>query len=274
MSTSPALKLLIYTDLDGTLLDHHDYGFEPARATIKLLNKRGITWIFNTSKTLAELITLRETLDNLHPMIVENGGGIVIPLDYPLIDAPFDTVKNGFQLKAVGAKREDILRVLKPLHNKYTFTGFNDMTAAELSDVTGLSKTQTEQALIREFSEPILWQDSAKKLEHFTQIIAGHSLQLLRGGRFIHVIGNSNKGLAMNWLTALYRVARPELKTVALGDGENDVAMLEQADIPIIIRSPAHSPPTVTCGNTVLTESCGPRGWSEGLQMLLKEFEH
>lgn len=277
-------NLLIFTDLDGTLLDHHDYNFAPAVATIKLINKLDIVWIFNTSKTLAELLTLRETLSNQHPMIVENGGGIAIPADYPLaLPSPLkraprkstsDLVHRDFQLITMGEPREHILKILKPLRAQFSFTGFNDMSVVELVEFTSLSTEQAEQALQRDFSEPIIWQDSEEKFEQFHQLVTEHSLHLLRGGRFIHVIGNSNKGMAMRWLATLYRQTRPELKTVALGDGENDIAMLEEADIPVIIRSPVHSPPPVQRKNTILTQGYGPSGWSQALHALLKKFNN
>jgi mannosyl-3-phosphoglycerate phosphatase len=283
-SQSPIPQLLIFTDLDGTLLDHHDYNFAPAVATIKLINKLGVAWIFNTSKTLAELLTLRETLNNQHPMIVENGGGIAIPVGYPLalpsqldqsLKSPAsDLVHQGFQLITMGERREHILEILKPLRAQFTFTGFSDMSVAELVELTGLSTAQAGQALQRNFSEPIIWQDSEEKLEQFHQLISGHSLHLLRGGRFIHVIGNSDKGVAMRWLTALYRQTGPALKTVALGDGENDVAMLEAADIPVVIRSPVHRPPPVQHENILLTEGYGPKGWAQALHTLLKNLDH
>lgn len=284
--------LLVYTDLDGSLLDHHDYGFEPAREIIECLNREGIPWLLNTSKTLAELLSLRETLHNQHPMIVENGGGIVIPEAYPLLnsalfansllenslpntslsEATSDNHASGFRLKTIGTNRSDILALLGPLHQRFSFTGFSNMTAAELCEVTGLSSSQAEQALKREFSEPLLWRDSEEKLAQFQQIINRHSLQLLRGGRFIHVIGNSDKGNAMNWLTALYRASNHQLKTVALGDGENDVAMLEAADLPVLIRSPVHPPPRVQHANVTYTQLCGPAGWREALEALLAKY--
>ena len=279
-ATTP--ELLIFTDLDGTLLDHHDYNFSPAVATIKLINKLGIVWIFNTSKTLAELLSLRETLNNQHPMIVENGGGIAIPIGYPLAlpsqlnrapsKSTSDLVHQGFQLITMGERREHILEILKPLRAQFTFTGFSDMSVAELVELTGLSIAQSEEALQRDFSEPIIWQDSEEKLEQFHQLVTGYSLHLLRGGRFIHVIGNSDKGIAMRWLASLYHQTMPKLKTVALGDGENDIAMLEEADIPVIIRSPVHSPPPVQRVNKVLTQDYGPSGWSQALQTLLKNL--
>lgn len=283
-SQSPIPQLLIFTDLDGTLLDHHDYNFAPAVATIELINELGIAWIFNTSKTLAELLPLRETLNNQHPMIVENGGGIAIPVGYPLAlpsqldqalsNSTNDLAHPGFQLITMGERREHILDILKPLRAQFTFTGFSDMSVAELVELTGLSTAQAGQALQRDFSEPIIWQDSEEKFEQFHQLISGHSLHLLRGGRFIHVIGNSDKGVAMRWLAALYRQTGPALKTVALGDGENDVAMLEAADIPVVIRSPVHRPPPVQHENILLTEGYGPNGWAQALHTLLKKLEH
>ena len=42
---------VIYTDLDGTLLDHHTYSFDAARSTIAALSERGIPVIPCTSKT-------------------------------------------------------------------------------------------------------------------------------------------------------------------------------------------------------------------------------
>jgi len=273
-------ELLIFTDLDGTLLDHHNYSFSSAVATIKLINKLGIVWIFNTSKTLAELLSLRETLNNQHPMIVENGGGIAVPIGYPLPLPPqlhrasrkstSDLVHQGFQLITMGERREHILEILEPLRAQFSFTGFNDMSVDELVDLTDLPTTQAEEALLRDFSEPIIWQDSEEKFDQFQQLVTDHSLHLLRGGRFIHVIGNSDKGIAMRWLASLYQQTMPKLKTVALGDGENDIAMLEEADIPVIIRSPAHSPPPVQHENTILTQDYGPSGWSQALQALLE----
>lgn len=281
-SQASTLELLIFTDLDGTLLDHHDYNFAPAVETIKLINQLGIVWVFNTSKTLAELLTLRETLSNQHPMIVENGGGIAIPAGYPLtlppqLDQPLKSQANSyadqdFQLITIGEQREKILEILDPLHTQFTFTGFNDMSVAELSELTGLSTAQAEQALQRDFSEPIVWHDSEKKFEQFQEIVTEHSLCLLRGGRFIHAIGNSDKGIAMRRLASFYHQTKPGLKTVALGDGENDIAMLEEADIPVIIRSPVHNPPPVRHEKSALTKDFGPHGWSQALQSLLIKF--
>ena len=64
---------VIYTDLDGTLLDHHTYAFDEALETIKALKDRGIPIIPCTSKTRAETLSLMQAMDIDGPIIVENG---------------------------------------------------------------------------------------------------------------------------------------------------------------------------------------------------------
>ena len=73
---------LIFTDLDGSLLDHFDYSFAPAEPLLKQLEQQAIPVICTTSKTLPELLNLRKKLKNTHPFIVENGAAIYVPEGY------------------------------------------------------------------------------------------------------------------------------------------------------------------------------------------------
>ena len=72
----PKLPVLVFTDLDGTLLDHDDYSFSAAVPALALLRELHILVIANTSKTLAELEGLKKAMGNLHPCIVENGSAL------------------------------------------------------------------------------------------------------------------------------------------------------------------------------------------------------
>lgn len=72
-------NLIIFTDLDGTLLHPMTYSFEEAMPALKLCRERGIPLILCSSKTRAEIEVYRQRLKNEHPFIPENGGGIFIP---------------------------------------------------------------------------------------------------------------------------------------------------------------------------------------------------
>lgn len=277
---NPASRALIFTDLDGTLLDHHSYSFEAALPTINFLEQRGIPWILNTSKTLAELRDLANALGNRHPLILENGGGIAIPEPYPLPpNIPHSTLSRtgDYHLIALGAQRSYILSVLEPLKQDFGFQGFHTMTERELVELTGLSPTQAHQARERHFSEPLIWQDSPQHLADFATALAAHSLTLLRGGRFIHVLGQSDKGQAMQrvikyWFKNKTTDSQGAVVTIALGDGDNDRAMLEAADHAIIIRSPAHAPPTINHSQLHISTRTGPEGWAESLSRTLHKL--
>ena len=52
---------LIFTDLDGSLLDHNTYSFDPAAELLLQLEQQQIPVIPVTSKTRAEVMALRQT---------------------------------------------------------------------------------------------------------------------------------------------------------------------------------------------------------------------
>lgn len=250
--------------------------------TINYLEQAGIPWILNTSKTLAELRNLARDLGNQHPVIIENGGGIAIPKAYPVPgDAPHSvaTSNGDYHLISLGAERPFILSVLKPLHRSFHFQGFHSMTEAEVVALTGLNPTQARHARERNFSEPLIWQDEPEALKDFVAELAKHSLRLLPGGRFIHVLGQVDKGQAMAqvvnyWFSNKATGGEGALVTIALGDSDNDRAMLEAADHAIIIRSPVHAPPKINHPRLRISTRTGPEGWAESLSQVLNELAY
>src|SRR5512135_2792694 len=75
-------KIVIFTDLDGTLLDEVNYSWSEAQPALNLIKSGATPLILCSSKTRAELEAYRVQLDNHHPFIAENGGGIFIPRGY------------------------------------------------------------------------------------------------------------------------------------------------------------------------------------------------
>ncbi|MFH1303290.1 MAG: HAD-IIB family hydrolase [Planctomycetota bacterium] len=267
--------LVVMTDLDGTLLDHDTYSYAPAVPVIARLKSAGIPLILNTSKTAAELKPLRETLQNSDPYVVENGSAVIVPAGYFGEQLKIIAQKPGNEMHAFGALRSEILTIIQKIRadEKIQFTGFADMEVAEVIAYTGLSESAARQAAMRDFSEPLIWQDSAHQLRKFEALIANHGLRLLKGGRFVHVIGACDKGKCLHWLRERFTNscgAQPVF--VALGDSQNDVAMLNAADIAVIARSSHHEPPDLEKQSSVLiTEETGPQGWANALTQILDE---
>ena len=67
---------IIFSDLDGTLLDHKTYTFEPASEALSVLKSRKIPLILSSSKTKAEIERIQSKLALKDPFIFENGSGV------------------------------------------------------------------------------------------------------------------------------------------------------------------------------------------------------
>lgn len=272
----PQNKIIIVTDLDGSLLDHHTYSYQAAGRALDEIHSRGIPLIFNTSKTAAELITIRDELNNVHPFIVENGAGVMIPKNYfPELDEELITT-NAYQLKVFGIELNKVITVLHTLRDEtgVSFRGLSEMSVEEIVSLTGLTPKNARQAQLRDFSEPIIWQDSDQAWQIFSEKLFEHQIAYHRGGRFIHLSGGGDKGQAVEWLRHCFRSNWHAMPTiVALGDGENDVPMLRVADIPVIVRSPVNPIPKITDRDDIMiTKECGPAGWNSAVLEILNKI--
>jgi len=98
---------LIFTDLDGTLLDAAHYSFAPAQPALELIRSRGIPLILCSSKIRAEMEVIRNKLDIRHPFITENGGGIFIPDGY-FAGVPDSVAVDGYRMIALGTPYAEI----------------------------------------------------------------------------------------------------------------------------------------------------------------------
>ncbi|MGS2720218.1 HAD-IIB family hydrolase [Paraglaciecola aestuariivivens] len=270
-------SILIFTDLDGTLLDHQTYSFAPAKPMLDTLLASNIPVIPNTSKTFAELIPLRKTLSLSSPFIVENGAAVYMPIGCFDVQ-PKDTHSHkGFWVKEFSPQRAHWLSVLDDLSQDFAgqFSHFYNMSNEDICQATGLSLSQAKLANQREYTEPVLWQADLANKQRFVKALEKSGVSPVEGGRFLHLTGHCNKGDALLWLAAQYAQNWPQHKftTIALGDGQNDISMLEAADIAVRIRS-LHSPlPELSKTHQVFTSNeCGPAGWSACLDHIIFNF--
>ncbi len=272
---SRVAETLIFTDLDGSLLDHFSYSFAPAEPLLRRLEQLGIPVICCTSKTFAELQVLREQLNNRHPFVVENGAAVYIPQGY--FSAPdvsrLPETRDGYRCMAFCQPRAHWQGLLRQLADEFagSFASFQQLGVEGISAVTGLEPQQAALANRRDFSEPVQWLGDQDTKRNFVDQLETAGAKVLQGGRFMHVSGACDKGAALRWLAALYQQASgAQPQTIAIGDSGNDILMLEAADKALIIRSPVHQPPQLKrTDNCWLSDETGPTGWARGVSSLL-----
>lgn len=264
-------KTLVFTDLDGTLLDSASYSFEAALPALGMIQKRGIPLLLCSSKTRAEILTYRQRLDNQHPFIVENGGGIFIPPG--IFSAPIEGAENfeGFQMVTFGTPHAQVRRVFVELRESLGVNarGFSDMTVAEVAALTGLGLEEAELARQRDFDEPFVFDGPPD--ETFLQAISEAGLNWTQG-RIFHVMGAHDKGRAVGFLKSLYKREFGAATSIALGDGLNDLPMLQAVDQAVLVRhADGGFDPRIAIDGLIRTVNPGPAGWNEALLQLLAD---
>jgi mannosyl-3-phosphoglycerate phosphatase family protein len=266
---------VIVTDLDGTLLDHHTYSFSAAQATLEKLEQHNIPVIINSSKTASEIEQLRTILNNKHPFIVENGSGIIIPKKY-FSQQPDEAAnwKSYWEI-ILGKPRSQLIDSLKsiPKEIQHCYDSFHESSLENIMHMTGLSEEEARHSNDRRYTEPLKWLGTTKQRQDFFWHLHKQHIHHTEGGRFIHLMGHTNKGSATSWLTRYYQDEyKHPVKVIALGDGNNDVDMLKAADIAVVIRSPVNEPPSFDHHCKIISDSTGPTGWSECIESIF--FKH
>lgn len=263
-------QFLVFTDMDGSLLDHHTYSYLDALPQLHRLEHLGIPVIPATSKTRAELEHLRAELGNKNPFIVENGAAVFIPVGY-FDTQPAGTVeREGYWVREMAAPRARWLEVLDALHGQFPqeYEYFFRAGTQGIMQMTNLPEPRAVEANRREYSEPVKWLGDESRRKAFIDCLQARGACVLRGGRFLAVSGDCDKGRALDWLRGIYCDSLPGLPChdLAIGDSANDCAMLEAAETALVVRSPVHDAPALTRAEGIIySTDYGPAGWAEGV---------
>ncbi len=270
--------IVLFTDLDGTLLDQHTYSWREASEALAEIERRKIPLIFCTSKTRAEVEFLRRKIDNSHPFITENGGGVFIPHGYfPQRVEGAVTVKT-YHCLALARPYDEILDALDEIASEagVEAVGFHKMSAKEIAENSGLDPQQVQLARQRDFDEPFFLAGATPaKEQKFIRLARERKMEVVRGTRFWHIHAGSDKGRAVRELMKHYRAMRrgEKLRAIAFGDSANDLPMLVAADTAVLLPKPDGSfdeAVTAKLPRIIRGSAPGPAGWNEAVLQLLE----
>jgi mannosyl-3-phosphoglycerate phosphatase len=272
------MKYVVFTDLDGTLIDHETYSYKAARSALAVLKKQGIPLIFCTSKTRAEIEVYVKELDSPHPFISENGGAIFIPQGYFDVGYDFTKTIGNYNVLELGTDYGTLRKALEDIRNSVDFeiTGFGDMDDAGVSEDTGLDIESAKLAKMREYDEAFRLGgggDTEQAAEKLIELIRSHGLNYTRGGRYWHMLGDNDKGKAVTILTGMYRQQFGDVMTIGLGDSLNDLPTLQAVNIPVLVQKPGGKHDAAITDPTInKVEGIGPVGWNMAIRALWLKY--
>ena len=261
---------VIFTDLDGTLLDPHSYSWAAAGEALEEIERRRVPLVFVTSKTRAEVEVLRRELGNTHPFVPENGGGLFIPNGYFNQPMTGSTRAGHYHCFGLGKPYNQVVAALEEISHEADaeVAGFHDMSVREVAENTGLSFRQAELAREREFDEPFFFAGSSvEAIGRFVELAGQRGFQVTREGKFWHLFSGSDKGRAVKQLIGLYRKAlNRRVRSVGLGDSANDIPMLTAVDQAVLLPGldGEFDPEATTRLHSVsCAQAAGPAGWND-----------
>ena len=265
------MKQVLFTDLDGTLLDFYDYSYDVALPALETLKRRNIPVVFCTAKTFAENEYYRKELGIEDPFIVDNGGAIFIPENY--FSFGFECKKEGnYCIVELGASYEELREALKEIREETGFkiTGFGDMTAEEVAADANLSVEQAKRAKEKGYNESFIFEEPKEKEAVLLGKIRGKGFEVTHGGRYYNIHGkNADKGKAVKILTELFEKEYGEVKTIGVGDSKNDIPMLKAVEQPAIVKNKKGAWLDISLPNLYKAKGEGPEGWVEVVEKFI-----
>ena len=278
-------NVLIFTDLDGTLLNFKTFDVAPILPFISKLKDAGIQIIPNSSKCHFEIKEIISKINLLSPYITENGAAIYIPKNLFLKQPRGSTEQGKNWVLKLGIEKDIInQKIRQNSFKKYMkFILFlRNMTKLQKSYYTGLKPESLDRTDEREFSEPLIWMGSNTELDNFKKALNEEGLSIIHGARLLHLTGLNTKGEAMKILSDYYseidyfdNQETNEIKVISCGGSKNDLSMLEISDYAVVIRLPDMRPIDLKRKDNVFnSRKIAPLGWQETLEEmdLIKEI--
>lgn len=247
-----APQTVVFTDLDGTFLDHETYQPGPALGALQELLAAGVQVYFCSAKTRIEQRAIADELGVGVGLIVENGAAVYTPDDIPTVfGMPYAQVREALHHAAgtCGAR----------------VRGYGDMDVAEVMEHTGLDERGARYAMHREFTESFII-ESGKPFA-LSQAMGERGLRMQRGSRFWTAQGQHDKGMAVRHATEQLGAG---VESFGLGDFDNDIEMLVAVDRPMLVQQHDGTWRDLHVDDMIRLSGIGPRGWCAGAELIMR----
>lgn len=264
------MKIIVFSDMDGTFLDKDTYSYAKSLPGLSLLKEKNIPVIFCTSKTKSEIEYYLRVLDINNPFISENGGAVFIQKNYFNFDFEYDKA-NKYYIIELGTPYRELRKALVEIKSKVksTITGFGDMSPSEISKDCGLTEKMAKLSKEKDYDEAFKIEGTHEEIKNVLKLIKSTGYNYTIGTRYYHIMGNSDKGKAVLILTKLFKRKYGSVRTIGIGDSQNDLPMLKVVDIPVLVKKADASYQDLELNNLYKSDGIGPIGWTKAINHLI-----
>ena len=271
------ITLLIFTDIDGTLINNDTF-FEGKNIEIaETLHEHNHILIYNSSKTFDEIVNMQKKFNTSFPFICETGGGIYYK---NLLTQASDELREGYSIMYESKKIETFKKIIKEevqKNFKNDLDMFDDLCLDEKSRLSGLKGNDLHLASKRDFSILINWKSDDGRYSKFKSVLHGHGLKLIKGGRFSHICASHDKGQAVKFFLNQIKSSGMYNKiiTIGIGDSTNDLEMLSNVDYACVVKSENNNDlmEKIDISKVLLSTNHAPEGWAECIHNIFTQIK-
>ena len=266
-----AQRLVVVTDIDGSLLEPGIRSLPGERAALDFLAARGIPLVINSSRTRAEIERLHQTLHMLTPFICEHGSALFVPHGcFPFVSKRAKPALGGDVIE-FGRRYHEVVDALRVTSRDLgvEIVGFAELTIQDVARELGVPIVEAQLAKLREYTELFRIVDEKDATRsRLLKALRRRGLRCWRAGSHHLLTATADRAESLRTFRTMWRQAWGDPIIVGFGDSEDDVAWLHHADVAIIVQSNRTGVPARVLSKlpTVhVTRWPGRHGWSEAV---------
>jgi mannosyl-3-phosphoglycerate phosphatase len=267
-----APRHLIFTALEGVLLDPRTESFAEAEEALSELERRHVPLVLVTSRTRDEIEPVRRKMGHAHPFITESGGGIFFPDGYFNVKIPNAKRAGRYLCVAFGRPYKEVCSALDQVAEEtgVGVAGFHHMSTREVAENTGLRPREAELARSREFDEPFFFTSADEQaIARFVATAKERGFHARPGQTFWHFSSGCDAARAVRFLTKLFRDAtRLKLRAVGIAPAAEDLPWLRAVDhVELLgaVEADSEQPDMIQSTHRSSDNASGPAGWNTAI---------
>lgn len=266
-----ARRLVVVTDVDGSLLGPGARSVREDRVALDFLAARGIPLVINSSRTRAEIERLHQTLQLLTPFISEHGSALFVPHgSFPFTPARAQPAVGGSVIE-FGRRYPEVVEALRLTSRELQLdiVGFAELSIEDVARELGVPIVEAQLAKLREYTELFRMLDEKDATRsRLIKALRRRGLRCWRIGKHHLVTATRDRVESFETFKRMWREAWGEPFIVGFGDSEDDVAWLQRVNVAVFVEHDHMGvPPRVLSKlpTVQVTRSPGRAGWSEGI---------
>lgn len=227
---------LMAVDMDGTLLNNRR---EISQTNLKAIHRaveQGLLFVIASGRPIQGVEKFQPILQLHSPMILYNGAMIAMPGTQEVLFKEVLEVEDARQILCLSEQYHTTACIWS--NNKLYVRELNQMVDryVKIEGVTAelLENKEDEEEVIRQGVTKILWYDEESKIRRIEQELSENpfnNVAFCTSQPFFLEFFNQkvSKGVAVQKVGEMYHIRSEE--TIAVGDGFNDVSMIEYAGL-------------------------------------------